>query len=141
MTDKKIEGFFEDYRFLSNFYPSEIVYEGITYPSVEHAYQAAKVLDNKIRKIIAKLPKAGNAKRIGGALKIRNGWFDISFKIMKDLIKLKFQIPSLKDKLLSTGTQYLEETNTWGDDFWGVCENKGENHLGRIIMEVREEIK
>jgi len=37
------------YRFLSNFYYAEVNYEGIRYPTVEHAYQAAKTLSTDIR--------------------------------------------------------------------------------------------
>ena len=47
----------------------------------------------------------------------------------------------LKEKLLATGDAYLEETNHWHDTFWGVCKGKGQNHLGKILMEVREELK
>ena len=47
----------------------------------------------------------------------------------------------MSNKLLGTGDTYLEEGNTWNDTFWGVCNGVGENNLGRILMEVREELR
>ena len=39
------------------------------------------------------------------------------------------------------GEEYLEEGNTWHDTYWGVCNGKGKNKLGKILMQVREELK
>src|SRR4051794_10492805 len=64
----KIDSFQGEYRFLSNFWPAEVVYEGVTYPSVEHAYQAAKTLSIEERKRIASLPTPGEAKKEGQKL-------------------------------------------------------------------------
>ena len=137
----KIEGFKDEYRFLSNFYPIRIIYEGIEYPSVEHAYQAMKSLDNNIRIKISKIPTAGKAKRAGAKLKPRNNWHNINLIIMEDLVNQKFRNEFFSKKLLDTKDMFIEETNDWGDTFWGVCEGKGTNYLGKIIMKVREELK
>ena len=51
------------------------------------------------------------------------------------------QNPELGNKLLETGNQELVEGNTWGDIFWGVCNGKGQNWLGKILMMVRDEIR
>src|SRR6202042_1717213 len=59
------------YRFLSNFYPATVVYEGLTYPDSEHAYQSAKTLDMNERRRIAALPTPAEAKRAGEALTYR----------------------------------------------------------------------
>ena len=53
------------YDFLSNFYPSTVSFEGMLYPTVEHAYQAAKTIDPKIREIIRKANGPGEAKKLG----------------------------------------------------------------------------
>lgn len=111
------------------------------YPSVEHAYVAAKTLDLEQRKIIQMLPKAGEAKRFGRSkITLRADWTD-SFRLslMEDLLRQKFSIPELKEKLNSTFPHELIEQNTWGDVFFGVCKGKGENHLGKLLMKVREE--
>lgn len=59
---------------------------------------------------------------------------------MEDLLREKFQRKDLKQKLLDTGDAELIEGNTWGDTYWGMVGNKGHNHLGRLLMKVREEI-
>jgi ribA/ribD-fused uncharacterized protein len=128
-------------RFLSNFYPANIVYEGIRYPSSEHAYQAAKTLDQGVRKQIAIASTPGQAKRFGQKVPVRKDWDLVKRRIMKEILELKFNIPSLRDKLLETDVLYLEETNTWGDRYWGVCKGSGQNHLGHILMEIRNDLK
>lgn len=134
-------GFSGKNRFMSNFYPSQIVYEGVTYPSVEHAFQAAKTHDKKLRKWISSLNKPADAKKEGRNLKLREDWEQVKNDIMKELVRLKFKChPSLRQKLLDTGDSYLEETNTWGDTYWGVCRGKGKNVLGKLLMEVRSEL-
>jgi len=127
-------------RFLSNFFPVEIEYEGITYPSVEHAYQASKTNSVKIKKQIRDCGHASVAKRIGSNL-YKEKWHLIKRDLMLNLIRLKFQDESLKHKLLTTGSETLVEGNEWGDIYWGVCKGVGENHLGKILMQVRGELR
>lgn len=62
-------------------------------------------------------------------------------KIMYDLNIIKFSNPYLRNLLLQTGDKYLEETNWWKDDYWGVCNGKGLNKLGRILMKIRDDAK
>ena len=60
---------------------------------------------------------------------------------MKEIIRRKFsQHPDLADKLVATGQKELQEGNNWGDTFWGISNGKGQNNLGIILMEVREEL-
>ena len=60
---------------------------------------------------------------------------------MYEIVKDKFsRNPELRVKLLNTGDIELIEGNYWGDTFWGVCNGKGENHLGKILMRVRKEL-
>ena len=139
---KQILGFNKEYRFLSNFYPAEVEYDGLKYPSTEHAYQAAKTTDPAQRQRIRESQKAGDAKRFGKQVKMRSDWEQVKVDVMRDLVRQKFyKHGELKDKLLATEDAYLEETNTWNDTFWGVCKNKGQNLLGKILMEVRAELK
>lgn len=128
------------YRFLSNFYPCTITYEDIEYPTTEHAYQAAKTLDIEKRKYISQLETPGQAKRAGKNAKLRSDWEDVKLQVMYDICKLKFTKPNFAQKLLKTGSQELVEGNTWNDTFWGRCKGRGSNHLGKILMRIREEI-
>lgn len=135
-----ISKFSGKYRFLSNFWPVEIAYEDITYPSVEHAYQASKSLDKKLRQGISKLQTPGSAKRKGRELTLRKDWEDIKTQIMYDLLLLKFAYPDLRENLIATNDLKLVEGNHWGDTFWGVCNGKGNNYLGKLLMQIRREI-
>jgi ribA/ribD-fused uncharacterized protein len=138
----KIGEFQGEYRFLSNFWPAEIVYEGITYPTAEHAYQAAKTLDVEQRKKIAAMSTPAEAKAAGRALKLRDDWDTAKFVVMEDVVRYKFtHHPDLRAKLLATGDKLLEEGNTWNDRIWGIYQGQGENHLGKILMKIRSELR
>lgn len=142
VTDSSISGFFGNYRFLSNFYPAKVVLDGIHYQSSEAAYMAQKTEDVKLRKIMATLP-ANQAKVIGRNIRLRDGWDDMRLAVMLDVLRAKFTKSNieLRIHLLDTGDKVLIEENNWNDTFWGVCDGVGENNLGRLLMQVREEIK
>jgi ribA/ribD-fused uncharacterized protein len=133
----KITSFSGENFFLSNFYPVEITYEGITYPSVEHAYQAAKTEDDNEKIYISHLKTAAQAKKYGKRLKLRPNWNNLKWQIMVDLVTKKFSVPELKEKLLATGHVDLVEGNNFGDVVWGVCNGVGKNQLGEILMNLR----
>lgn len=142
-TDIAVKGFFQEHRFLSNFHLCEIEYEGRFYPSTENAYQAAK-FPNSIRKKFEMIsPK--DAKALGSQLKMNKEqiekWNQKRLDVMRDLTYIKYQDPTLRQMLLETGDRYLEETNYWGDGYWGVHKKFGENQLGKLIMEVRASCK
>lgn len=133
-----------EYHFLSNFYRQEVVFQGITYQSSEHAYQTQKCIspDKRLRVMHSESP--GLAKRAGKRLLeySKRDWNKLSIGIMTEIIRAKFSDPALRAKLLVTGYRELVEGNRWGDDFWGVVPGKGgRNQLGRILMQVREEIR
>lgn len=128
-------------RWLSNFYPCTIEYQGITYPSSEHAYQAAKTHSEFDKLAIAKTRTPGIAKRMGQKCKMRSDWDLVKRNIMKEILREKFNLEGLRQALLETGDGYLEETNTWNDVYWGVCRGVGANNLGQVLMEIREELR
>ena len=129
-----------DYQFLSNFYPCKVklMDDDNIYPSVEHAYQAAKTINIAQRAIIVIAYNAAEAKRIGKRAQLRLDWDILKLGIMTDLVYQKFsQNNALKTLLLATGDAILIEGNYWGDKYWGVCNNEGKNHLGIILMNTR----
>jgi len=141
-TPGKVVEFQDEYRFLSNFWPAEVVFEGLTYPTVEHAYQAAKTMDPAERRRIAALATPSEAKRAGRALAVRGDWETAKFAVMETCVRYKFaHHEGLRRKLLATGEAELEEGNTWGDRVWGVYQGAGENRLGKILMKVRGELR
>lgn len=147
-----IDKFQGRWRFLSNFYPCEIEYQGIKYPSVEHYYVAMKVNDEQLingkyytpadfREMISKVELPAVAKKIGQLVKLRRDWNDKKIEFMNWAVREKFKNSELAEMLLSTGDMELIECNSWNDTFWGVCNGKGKNHLGKILMEVRNELR
>lgn len=135
---KTIDDFRYKYGFLSNFYPCTFVWDGVEWPSVEHAYQAAKSSNKEMREIIRLLPTAGRAKASGQKLRQRPDWNVRKISYMQKFIDLKFAHESrLGDKLLATGDAELIEGNTWGDTFWGRCRGVGRNELGKCLMKRR----
>ena len=129
------------YEFLSNFHPSTIRFEGVLYPTVEHAYQASKTLDARSRDLIRRAPSPMEAKKLGQGVSIRPDWPEIKLEIMKRLIHEKFENPFLRPLLMSTENSLLILNNRWNDRFWGVCRGAGENWLGKILMAERERIR
>lgn len=139
---RTIKEFRGRYRFLSNFYPSPVYWEGRIYPTVEHAYQATKSGNNANRFAIRHAKSPGEARRLGQSVKMQKGFDLVKVRIMELLITEKFMTHSeLASDLLGTSDLLLEEGNTWGDKFWGVCGGEGENHLGKILMTTRTNLR
>ena len=128
-----------EYRFLSNFAPVIVELDGHCYPSVEHAYQAAKSTSYRVRMNIRRAKTPSLAKRLGRLVRLRDNWDEIKLGIMRDLVTQKFRDSFYAKQLIATGTTPIMEINNWGDDFWGVSSEggPGENHLGRILMDIR----
>jgi ribA/ribD-fused uncharacterized protein len=149
--DEEIRGFFgpNDYRFLSNFEPCDIYWDGFWFPSVEHAYQIAKIgrlsdLEDKTLIYQFQHFTAVEAKNFGQKISLRSDWERVKAKIMFELVYQKFAFnKGLGEKLLATGDKYLEETNHWKDKFYGVdaFTREGKNMLGKILMAVRNNLK
>lgn len=137
----KIKTFSGDFHFLSNFHPVQLMFGSIVYWTAEHAYQAQKTVNDNTRMNISILETPGEAKQYGKTISLRPDWDEIKFEIMEAVVRAKFtQNPLLKEKLLATDDIELEEGNTWGDTYWGICNSEGENHLGKILMNLRENL-
>ena len=146
MTDNPITSFSGEYAFLSNFYPHPVDIDGDIYLTNEHAFQAPKTDDPAEREKVrdAKTPAA--AKSLGKRVILRDGWDQERFAVMERLVQAKFTDPELAAKLLATGKRELIEGNTWRDTTWGCIMTRdglwrGRNELGKILMQVREELR
>jgi ribA/ribD-fused uncharacterized protein len=138
-----IDRFRGPYFFLSNFYYVHVFLDGELYPSVEHAYQAAKTMDQEARLKIRNASSPSAAKHLGQKVNKRRDWEAVKVDVMEFLLRQKFSSdqPELRAKLIATGDVEIIEGNTWGDTFWGVCNDKGQNHLGKLLMQIREGIQ
>ena len=136
---RKIDSFRGKYNFLSNMYQRTFFEHGILYKSVEHYFQSHKTVDaherDKIR--CAKTPM--DAKRLGRKCRLRSHWEFIKDDMMEEAIRLKFKSEDLRAKLIATHPCELVEGNYWGDTYWGVCNGRGQNKLGMLLMKIRNE--
>lgn len=143
MATSEVKGFVGKYAYLSNFYAkAPFVLDGYEWLSTEHYYQAQKAInDDDFHKIrLAKTP--GKTKAIAKKVDLRLDWEAVKIPVMRKCVEAKFrQNPDLAKKLLDTKDKLLEETNDWGDVFWGVCNSKGKNWLGVVLMDLRTKLR
>ena len=132
--------------FLSNYSPSPLLLHDKTYPTVEHGYQAYRARIGADREAIRLAPTPNAAKRLAHTIQQRSDFDDIKLSVMEQNLRKKFEIVSLREQLLATGTAELVEGNYWHDNFWGVCvcrdcaNIEGQNHLGQLLMKVRADL-
>jgi ribA/ribD-fused uncharacterized protein len=129
------------FEFLSTFYPCVIVIDGETYNSVEHAFQAKKTDNPEHRRLIRLCKKAKEARALGRRIPMRETWDDEKIEVMRDLLRQKFSDPDLGGQLVATGRSELIHGNPYNQTFWGVCRGAGANWLGKLLMDVREELQ
>ena len=132
-----------EYDYLSNFYPACVQVDGLEYLSSEAAFQAAKCANLQDRLGVQEL-NSNDSKRLGRQVPLRRDWEQIKVREMEKIVRAKFtQNPHLAQFLMETGDAELIEGNTWYDTFWGVDlkTGQGENHLGRILMALREDFQ
>jgi len=138
-----ITSFKGEHDWLSNFYLSPFTFQGITYPTNEHFYQAWKFPATE-RTRIAELATPGATKAEGRKAKLCHNWDQIKVEVMNTGLRLKFQSPLLRYKLLETHDRPLVEGNCWHDNFWGNCtcprciNTPGKNMLGQLLMNIRK---
>lgn len=119
-----------------------------SWPTVEHAFQAAKAITDRDFLKVYKADKPRDARRIGRSITLRKDWEQIKIGIMTELVWCKFeQNPELLNKLLNTGSAKLIEGNWWHDNFFGdcFCESciniDGKNMLGYILTTIRKVLR
>lgn len=128
-----------EYRWLSNFMPAIIVLDGITYPSVEHAYVSAKSDSKQWKEYCSRTDISAAQIKRDGRDKNPSNWNEIKLDVMAECVQQKFNQEPYKSQLIATGNRYIREGNRWKDKYWGFClkTNEGENNLGKLIMNNR----
>lgn len=134
-----------EYRYLSNFWETDIVLGNTVFPTAEHAFQAAKAVDQPdIYEEIVNASSPKKAKRKGKKPDLPENWYENKKYVMANVVTAKFsQNPELRRRLIDTGDTPLVELNSWGDTYWGAKKSNGEgkNALGVILMETRSTLK
>lgn len=132
------------YHELSNFSPHGIEMDGLWYPTIEHYFQAMKFPGTEHAEKIRLAAKPAIAKQLGRSRKVplRSDWEDVKINIMRAAVRKKFRTHAeLTQLLLETGDEELVEAAP-GDYFWGRGKSgTGQNWLGKILMEVRTELR
>lgn len=133
-----------DLAFLSNMYPCPVSVsihgEVYIFKSSEAAFQAGKCMKESDIEYLTQLTSGRDAKKFGRNVKLIPNWENYKLEWMRYVCECKFiQNQDLFDQLLETFPLLLVETNTWNDTFWGVCNEIGENHLGKILMDIRDQ--
>lgn len=125
------------YAFLSNFYPAKVTLDGVEYPCVEIAFQAAKTLNPVERKRFQGVT-ATESKKLGRKVTLRPNWGKERLTVMASLLAQKFAPGSELLKKLQTIKGEIVEDNNWNDTVWGKCNGIGLNYLGQILMFIRD---
>ncbi len=145
-----INSFYGRWAFLSNFYPAVLTWEGITYPTAEHAFNAGKTSTRHLRYALAEAATPQKAKQSGRNLELRPDWeTEVRYQVMREVLRAKFTChPGRIAALLTTGDAVLVEGNRWHDQVWGdcycgrpKCAEPGSNNLGFMLMELRHQLR
>ena len=127
------------YQFLSNMYECDVpMLDGNVYSCGEAAFQAQKCEDVEDRKQFCGI-SGYDARRLGRSVPLRSDWNNIKLSVMEDVVDGKFSNVDLADKLMNVEGVIVED-NTWGDKFWGQVDGQGENHLGKLLMQKRDDL-
>lgn len=126
----------DEFFFLSNMFPCEIEYKGYKFKSAESAFQAQKDLSRTSEFVNL---EGKEAKRLGRKVTLRSDWESVKVDIMEEILRIKFSNQELAKKLKSVN-QPIVEDNTWHDTFWGVCNGKGKNMLGKLLEKIKRDL-
>ena len=125
-----------EYTFLSNMFPCEVLWEGKAYKSSESVYQMMKCANESDKTMFQGL-NGYQAKKMGRHVRMRRDWNEIKLGVMREVLDAKFDNPWLAEKLMKVEGNIVED-NHWHDRYWGRCNGEGLNHLGKLLMEVRD---
>jgi predicted NAD-dependent protein-ADP-ribosyltransferase YbiA (DUF1768 family) len=125
---------------LRNEYPAPVTADGLTYPTVTHAYWALAAADPADRERFRDAATPYAAEKLAGEVELRADWPVIRLAVMTGLLRAKFaQHPELADTLLATGDTRIEYTSV-GSGYWGAYRSQGRNWMGRLLELVRAEM-
>lgn len=137
----------DPYGCFSNFSPHSIYLQGRRWPTTEHYYQAQKFAgssDETLILTIQTLPTPEEAAAIGRnpGYSVRPDWEQVKVPIMLEAVRIKFLIHSdIQAILLATGEEEIVEDSPT-DPYWGCgSDRQGQNQLGKILMQIRQEIR
>jgi ribA/ribD-fused uncharacterized protein len=137
----------DSYGCFSNFSLHPVWMDALEWPTVEHYYQAQKFVgtgDAAVIPLIHTAPTPEQAAALGRdrCRRTRFDWEQVKAQVMQRAVLTKFLTHlDIQAVLLSTGHEELVE-NSPTDYYWGCGHTRtGQNQLGRILMQVRDDIR
>ncbi len=142
LEDYQINDLIKKNFYLCNFYERPMEFRGRKFGNAEAAYQAEKCLydeDKDLFTIDGPYSAPRDARDAGQEVALVPNWDDVRIVVMYQVIREKFlQHPDLALRLKNTGNALITEGDRFRDTFWGLTKEGGENHLGNIIMYIRD---
>jgi ribA/ribD-fused uncharacterized protein len=145
---KQINFFENEYYMLSNWSAHNVFFNGVLYKTADHAYHCCKFAKDTVELLlihsqIEQATSPMNAKDIAKSfeyLRIKN-WEEIKVVSMYQINKAKvLQHKDVFEAIKKSGELELIEDSPY-DSFWGTGKDgKGENMLGKIWMQIRQEL-
>jgi len=137
----------QPYGCFSNFSLHHIQMGSTYWTTVEHYYQAQKFIGSQDESLVA-LIQAASTPEAAATLgrcnmgRVRPDWAQVKITVMREAVLQKFLAHrEIREVLLLTRDETIVE-NSPTDYFWGCgADQTGENHLGKILMSVREQLK
>ncbi|CAM5456146.1 hypothetical protein GCM10010329_33350 [Streptomyces spiroverticillatus] len=127
---------------LRNDHPAPIEVDGVTYPTVTHAYWALSTDDVGRAELIRSAPTPARAREAGEESPRRAHWADVRLAVMSRILRAKFaQHADLAEELLNTGNAPLHCADSPARPFWHRGGEAGRNWLGRLLELVRSELR
>ncbi|SFD51277.1 hypothetical protein SAMN05428997_1317 [Bosea sp. CRIB-10] len=136
------------YGAFSNLFRRTIKFEGETFATSEHAYQAGKARKPEVKNWVLSAPSPALVAMAAHGLyywDIVPGWSRVKFDRMRGVLEAKFtQHQDLRELLLATGEARLVESTTVDNEvnrLWGEVNGVGRNMLGELLMELRAKLR
>lgn len=136
------------YGVFSNLFRLEVLFEDARHPTAEHAYQSGKARKPEVRRWLMAAPSPALLAMAAHGLyhwDIAPGWSRGRYDRMLAVVRAKFaQHPAIAEILVKTGDARLVESATVDNDVnrrWGEVNGRGQNWLGKILMQVRDEMR
>ena len=126
----RVPSFRDELYFLSNMFPCKVE----EFLCSEAMYMSQKCPD-RFKEFVGL--NGFQAKKLARTVKLRSDWNEVRIDVMRTVLQTKFQGEMLERLKAIEGE--IVERNYWKDTFWGVCNGKGENHLGKLLMEIRDQ--
>jgi ribA/ribD-fused uncharacterized protein len=134
----------DKYGCFSNFSAHPVEIRGKEWPTSEHFFQAQKFAGTEHEEAIRRAKSPMIAARMGRdrSKPIRPDWELVKDDLMREAVRAKFsQHRDLREILLATGDAAIVE-HTENDSYWGDGgDGSGMNTLGRILADVRAELR